>query len=124
MTEAQRSAGLLRIEILTRRNLNLNALLEVHELSETLMSDIVTQIAENEVVIQDLIKATDKRYEFLFNFEGGGWNSEYAFTIEEAKLLAAAKYSTPDYKGTCIPDMKTFRLSTPSDHQNLMSMFY
>ncbi len=124
MTEAQRSAGLLRIEILTRRNLNLNALLEVHELSETLMSDIVTQIAENEVVIQDLIKATGQRYEFLFNFTGGGWNSEYAFTIEEAKELAAAKYNTPDYKGNCIPDMKTFRLSTPSDHQNLMSMFY
>jgi hypothetical protein len=81
-------------------------------------------VAENNTHIQELIKATDKRYEFLFNFTSGGWNSEYAYTLEEAKELASAKYSTEDYKGNCIPDMKSFRVSTPADHANLMSMFY
>jgi hypothetical protein len=81
-------------------------------------------IAENTTHIQELEKATDKRYEFLFNFKGGGWNSEYAYTIEEAKELAKIKYETPEYTGTCVPDYTTFRVSTPADHQNLMSMFY
>ena len=124
MTNSQRQNGLDRITVLANRNSELEMLINRYEPS-TIMEDILRDIiAENEKTIQDLIKATDKRYEFLFNFTSGGWNSEYAYTIEEAKELAAAKYSTEDYKGNCIPDMKSFRVSTPADHANLMSMFY
>lgn len=124
MTEAQRKAALDRIETLTTRNTNLIAITHVSDLSEGSIDELKSIVAENEKTIQELIKATDKRYEFLFNFTSGGWNSEYAYTLEEAQYLAQVKYSTKDYEGNCIPDMKSFRVSTPSDYQNLMSMFY
>jgi hypothetical protein len=120
MTEAQRTSGLKRINELTIRNVNFESLIKTNELSSIMENELNTQITENEKVIQDLIKATDKRYEFLFNFVGGGWNSEYAYTIEEAQLLAKEKYGD----STSVPDMKTFRVSTPSDYSNLLSMFY
>jgi len=121
MTEAKRTAALERIAVLTARN---------HKLAQALSEDkevlsaVFDTITENEKTIQDLIKITDKRYEFLFNFKGGGWNSEWAYTIEEAKSLAAEKYNKPEYTGTCVPDMNTFRVSTPADYKSLLSMFY
>ena len=124
MTEAKRKAALERIETLTTRNTTLIAIAYVGDLSERSIDELKNIIAENEKTIQELIKMTDKRYEFLFNFTSGGWNSEYAYTIEEAQRLAKAKYSIKDYEGSCIPDMKSFRVSTPSDYQNLMAMFY
>lgn len=124
MTNSQRQNGLDRITVLANRNSELEMLINRYEPS-TIMEDILRDIiAENVKAMEELIKATDKRYEFLFNFKGGGWNSEYAYTIEEAKELAKIKYSGPEYTGTCDPDFNTFRVSTPADHQNLMSMFY
>jgi hypothetical protein len=124
MTEAKRKSALERIVTLTRRNDELDSLIKHYEPSTDMEEMLLEIVAENTTHIQELIKATDKRYEFLFNFKGGGWNSEYAFTIEEAKALATEKYNGPEYTGTCIVDMNTFRVSTPSDHANLMSMFY
>ena len=124
MTEAKRKSALERIVTLTRRNEELDSLIKYYEPSTAMEEMLLEIVAENTTHIQELIKATDKRYEFLFNFKGGGWNSEYAFTIEEAKELAKIKYSGPEYTGTCDPDFNTFRVSTPADHQNLMSMFY
>ena len=124
MTEAKRKAALHRIQTLTYRNVELNALMGTTELSNTMVIMLEDIFNENVKAMEELIKATDKRYEFLFNFKGGGWNSEYAYTIEEAKELAKTKYSGPEYTGTCDPDFNTFRVSTPADHQNLMSMFY
>jgi hypothetical protein len=124
MTEAKRKSALERIVVLTRRNDELDSLIKHYEPSTSMEEMLLEIVAENTTHIQELIKATDKRYEFLFNFKGGGWNSEWAFTIEEAKELAKVKYETPEYTGTCVPDYNTFRVSTPADHQNLMSMFY
>jgi hypothetical protein len=124
MTEAKRKSALERIVTLTRRNDELDSLIKHYEPSTAMEEMLLEIIAENTTHIQELEKATDKRYEFLFNFKGGGWNSEYAYTIEEAKELAKIKYETPEYTGTCVPDYTTFRVSTPADHQNLMSMFY
>ncbi len=121
MTTEQRTSGLKRINTLITRNINLESLIGTSELSGIMVNELTTQISENEQVIQDLIKATDKRYEFLFNFIGGGWNSEYAFTKEEAQAMAIEKYKDSN---NCIVDLKTFRVSTSSDYQNLMSMFY
>jgi hypothetical protein len=124
MTQAQRQSALERIIILKNRNINMHAMCNVMELSDVMENEILEQMAENQDVINQLEKATSAKYEFLFNFEGGGWNSEYAHTKEEAMELAKAKYSTDDYKGTCVPDMKTFRVSTPADYNNLLSLFY
>lgn len=124
MTEAKRKSALERIVTLTHRNEELATLIKYSEPSTAMEEILLNIIAENTTQIQELATATDKRYEFLFNFTSGGWNSEYAFTIEEAKRLAAAKYIKEVYKGNCIPDMKSFRVSTPADYQNLMSMFY
>jgi N-methylhydantoinase B/oxoprolinase/acetone carboxylase alpha subunit len=124
MTQAQRETGIERVATLENRNAELMALISRYEPS-TVMEEVLVEImAENETTIEKLQKATSAKYEFLFNFEGGGWNSEYAHTKEEAMELAKAKYSTADYKGTCVPDMKTFRVSTPADYNNLLSLFY
>lgn len=65
----------------------------------------------------------DNKREFLFNFKGGGWNSEYAFTEEQAIEQAIEKYEGPGKINSNLIDTKTFRVSTPSDYQNLLSMF-
>jgi hypothetical protein len=124
MTNSQRQSALSRISVLKNRNINMHAMCNVMELSDVMENEIIEQMAENQDVINQLEKATSARYEFLFNFEGGGWNSEWAHTKEEAMELAKAKYSTDDCKGTCVPDMKTFRVSTPGDYNNLLSLFY
>ena len=124
MTNSQRQSALSRISVLKNRNINMHAMCNVMELSDVMENEIIEQIAENQDVINQLEKATSAKYEFLFNFTSGGWNSEWAHTLEEAQELAKAKYSTEDYKGNCIPDMKTFRVSTPADYSNLLSLFY
>lgn len=124
MTNAQRQSALERILVLKGRNANMHAMCNIMELSDVMENEIIEQMAENQDVINQLEKATSTKYEFLFNFTSGGWNSEYAYTKEEAMELAKAKYSTDDYKGNCIPDMKSFRVSTPGDYNNLLSLFY
>ena len=56
-----------------------------------------------------------------FNFEGGGWNSNYAKTKEESYKMAKK-----EYKGSknCVPSESTFRVATEVDTQNLLSLFY
>lgn len=124
MTEAKRKLALERIVVLTRRNDELDSLIKHYEPSTAMEEMLIEIMKENDRNMQELILATDKRYEFLFNFKGGGWNSEWAYTIEEAKEIAKIKYNGPEYTGTCDPDYNTFRVSTTADHQNLMSMFY
>ena len=62
-----------------------------------------------------------QKKEYLYNFIGGGWNSEFAKTKRGA--IAQAKKRWADSKGLDI-DLTSFRVSTPSDYQNLMSLFY
>lgn len=64
----------------------------------------------------------DNKREFLFNFKGGGWNSEYAFTEEQAIEQAIEKYEGPGKINSNLIDTKSFRASTPSDYQILISM--
>jgi hypothetical protein len=117
MTEAQRQSGLSRISILKNRNINMHAMCNVMELSPIMENEIIEQIAENQEEITQLEKAISARYEFLFNFIGGGWNSEYAHTIEEAQSIAVGKYTNQ-------VDLNSFRVSTPADYNNLLSLFY
>lgn len=56
-----------------------------------------------------------------FNFEGGGWNSNVAKTMEES-----IKMAKKEYKGSkhTIVNEETFRVATERDTQNLLSLFY
>lgn len=120
MTNSERNLGLERIVTLKRRNEEIDSLINYYEPSTNMEEMLLEIVKENKKIIQDLTNITDKKYEFLFNFESGGWNSEYAHTKEEAQQLTEEKYSNSTSK----PDMKTFRVSTPNDYQNLISMFY
>lgn len=65
------------------------------------------------------------RIEFLFNFIGGGWNSEWAFSLEEAITQAITRFGDPRLESTtCKVDIASFRVATTSDRDNLLSLFY
>jgi hypothetical protein len=117
MTEAQRQSALQRISALKNRNLNIYAIMHVNELSNGATEELYKIIEENQVSINQLEKLTTTHYEFLFNFIGGGWNSEYAHTLEEAQSIAVGKYTNQ-------VDLNSFRVSTPADYNNLLSLFY
>ncbi len=71
-----------------------------------------------------LSKDTDmalKNKEYLYNFVGGGWNSEYAKTKRGAISQAKKRWKdSPDL----VIDEKSFRVSTPEDYNNCLSLFY
>lgn len=88
------------------------------EKESSLYTTIVTTITEFELEVHSLRESLNTRREWLFNFVGGGWNSVMAYTLEEAIETAVSKYSGMDV------DASTFRVSTPADEQNLLSLFY
>jgi len=56
-----------------------------------------------------------------FNFQGGGWNSNYAKTKEESIKMAKKEYKKSK---NCIVDIATFRVATEADTKMLLSSFY
>lgn len=62
-----------------------------------------------------------KRKEYIFNFEGGGWNSVYAKTLK-----GAIKEIREEYKDspTLKPDYSTVRIKTEEEYKYLLSLFY
>ena len=62
-----------------------------------------------------------KNKEWLFNFEGGGWNSVSAKDLTEATSAIRKEYGKSEVS---IPKYNTIRISTPADKKNLMSMFH
>jgi len=87
-------------------------------------NDLHSIIKEAESELAKIKNLKDNKREYLFNFKGGGWNSEYAFTEEQAIEQAIEKYGAPtEYEKILNIDIKSFRASTPSDYQNLLSMF-
>ena len=71
-------------------------------------------------LIKELELKTYKRVEWLFNFKGGGWNSEYAVTKEEAYRLACERM--PDLENEILAD--SFRVSTHEEKEFLLRSFY
>lgn len=78
--------------------------------------------------LKSIIAEKQKQYEtltstkeWLFNFEGGGWNSVYAVTKEDAIAAALNEYSSSPNLN---PNVNTFRVSTESDYKALLSLFY
>lgn len=62
-----------------------------------------------------------KRKEYLYNFVGGGWNSEFATTKRGAIKAAKARWKGDE---RLVVDENSFRVSTPTDYNNLLSLFY
>ena len=88
-----------------------------------LQDQIITIIRETETEIK-IIKELKRKKEYLFNFIGGGWNSEMAYYEEEAIEQALFKYGHPDTQESLRVDISTFRVSTPSDYSHQLSSFY
>jgi hypothetical protein len=60
-----------------------------------------------------------KNQEYIYNFKSGGWNSEYASSIEEAISQAKKRWSDPDDV-----DENSFRIQTDIEEKLLLSNFY
>ena len=88
-----------------------------------LQAQIITIIRETETEIE-IIKERKRKKEYLFNFIGGGWNSELAYYEEEAIEQALFKYGHPDTQESLRVDINSFRISTPSDYKQQLSSFY
>ena len=85
--------------------------------------DIHSIIKETNEELSKIKNLKDNKREYLFNFKGGGWNSEFAFYEEQAIYQAIEKYEGSGKINPSLIDIKSFRVSTPIDHQNLLSMF-
>lgn len=125
MKNSERNKMLQRYEDLTLREDSLIVLLATVEVSAVMYTQISNILKETQSEILKIRSIKDQRIEFLFNFKVGGWNSEYAFTEEQAIEQAIEKYGIPTEHNKMLNiDTTSFRASTPSDYRNLISLFY
>ena len=124
MTREQRDAAKQRLELLESRLDAISALTE--NMSDKGGIAIISIIEETKIEIMSLERTLATSLKFLFNFKGGGWNSEVAYTKEDAIEQAIFKYGHPDtaFGGMLQVDTSTFRVSTPSDFDAQMRGFY
>ena len=108
-------------KLIDRRN-TLYARIDVLSAFEPLGNQTIVAIkleyAEELTRLDNLI--SEKR-EYIYNFVGGGWNSEYALTVEDAIAQAQARWG--DDKRLQV-DTKSFRVSTPESMRAALSLFY
>ena len=122
MTREQRDAAKQRVVALSSRLDAIETLTE--NMSDKGGIEIATIINETKIEIMTLERTLATSLTFLFNFKGGGWNSEVAYTKEDAIEQAVFKYGHPDTQAMCQVDTSTFRVSTPSDFDAQMRGFY
>ena len=122
MTREQRDAAKQRVVALSSRLDAIQTLTE--NMSDQGGIEIANIINETKAEIDALAKQIATKWEFLFNFKGGGWNSEVAFTREDAIEQALFNYGHPDTQEHLRVDVSTFRVSTPSDYNAQLSSFY
>ena len=122
MTREQRDAAKQRVVALSSRLDAIQTLTE--NMSDKGGIEIANIINETKIEIMTLERTLATSLEFLFNFKGGGWNSEVAYTKEDAIEQAIFKYGHPDTQAMCQVDTSTFRVSTPSDFDAQMRGFY
>ena len=122
MTREQRDAAKQRVVALSSRLDAIQTLTE--NMSDQGGIEIANIINETKAEIDALAKQIATKWEFLFNFKGGGWNSEVAFTREDAIEQALFNYGHPDTQEHLRVDTSTFRVSTPTDYKNQLSSFY
>ena len=74
-------------------------------------------IREYMVEVDKIYAATERRYEFIYNFKSGGWNTSSGYTVEEAQENAKSRFPDMDI------DFRSFRLSTAAEEKQLLSLF-
>ena len=122
MTREQRDAAKKRLWNL---ELRLNGIWSLTEnMSDKGGIEIANILDETKAEIAAIEKQLATKWEFLFNFIGGGWNSEIAFTKEDAIEQALFNYGHPDTQEHLRVDVSTFRVSTPGDYKAQLSSFY
>ena len=122
MTREQRDAAKKRLWNL---ELRLNGIWSLTEnMSDKGGIEIANILDETKAEIAAIEKQLATKWEFLFNFIGGGWNSEIAFTEEDAIEQALFNYGHPDTQEHLRVDVGSFRVSTPSDYKAQLSSFY
>ena len=124
MTREQRNKAIQRLELLEVRLDGISAITDNGCPID--MGNLLQPIIDETKAELDLLERTlATKWEFLFNFKSGGWNSEIAFTREEAIEQAIANYGQPseDHKVLNI-DVTSFRVSTTHDKAGLLSSFY
>ena len=62
-----------------------------------------------------------KLKQYMFTFEGGGWNTVWAKTLRGAKKLAVKEY---EYSDTLNVRLDSVNLATESGLKTAMSLFY
>jgi len=62
---------------------------------------------------------TQPEKEYIYNFVGGGWNSEFAHDKYEAMRKAKKRWSNKPYQ----IDMKSFRVKSELEYKHLLSLF-
>mgnify|MGYP001233105312 FL=1 len=62
-----------------------------------------------------------KLKQYMFTFEGGGWNTVWAKTLKGAKKLAVKEY---EYSDTLNVRLDSVQLATESGLKSAMSLFY
>jgi hypothetical protein len=65
--------------------------------------------------------ASKNKIEWMYNFEGGGWNTEWAYTKEQA--IAQAKERWGDSPSLAVNE-SSFYPSTPEGMKSALSLFY
>jgi hypothetical protein len=123
MTQAQRDLAVRRLESLKLRLNALVGMLKTELSSPFYRTECDRIVLETTTEIEAIEKQLATKLEFLFNFKGGGWNSEIAYTKEDAIEQAVFKYGHPDTQEILKVDVTTFRVSTPDDRRNLLSFF-
>ena len=98
-------------------------------LTSALKTSLSSYPIEAKLVIKAEVEKLDKRVEFLksrkpflYSFVGGGWNSCYAVTIDDAIKGEKKRWKASGSK--LVDKMVNFRLSTDSEEKSLMSLFY
>lgn len=125
MKKAERNKLLQRYTDLHNRINDLTTIQEktVSLLDEDLRGTIASILTEAQTELDNVVILRNTSYEFLFNFIGGGWNSERAYCEEDAIKQAITKYGNPNTQTNLRVDTKSFRVSTPSDYKRQMLTF-
>ena len=68
-----------------------------------------------------LDKVINEKREYMYNFVGGGWNTEYAQTVEQAVKQAKARWTdSPNLQ----VDEKSFHVTNERELRSALSLFY
>ena len=84
--------------------------MNTHRVTKCFTPTLLEIKQEHAEEIAQLDKVINEKREYVYNFVGGGWNSEHAHTVEEAIAQAKARWAdtNPWYE----IDTKSFRQPT------------